>query len=253
MKRGVTEEFGHDRADERHPYYSSRGMFAFQDPNAPGLGQLLHYGRDGGRDPDRVVVRRHHARRRLVYAPRRLVNAAFDQGCWRRRPRGSFAPRSPELHRRSEPEIPRKRNRRSAAHPARAGRAASRRPSQNAAPDSSATTRQGIKNTISPAGNVGERARRRHGNDPYRRRIVLRQPADRRYRMVETMRMEGHKALVHTAAGVEPRPDAESSICLKDGVGLVNVVRDAKQEELLARARSALRLQFRARRLSSRI
>ena len=30
-----------------------------------------------------------------------------------------------------------------------------------AAPDSSATTRQGIKNTISPAGNVGERARRR--------------------------------------------------------------------------------------------
>ena len=31
-----------------------------------------------------------------------------------------------------------------------------------AAPDSSATTRQGIKNTISPAGNVGERARRRH-------------------------------------------------------------------------------------------
>jgi hypothetical protein len=30
-----------------------------------------------------------------------------------------------------------------------------------AAPDSSATTRQGIKNTISPAGNVGEGARRR--------------------------------------------------------------------------------------------
>ena len=30
-----------------------------------------------------------------------------------------------------------------------------------AAPESSATTRQGIKNTISPAGNVGERARRR--------------------------------------------------------------------------------------------
>jgi len=36
------------------------------------------------------------------------------------------------------------------------------RPKPNCtAPDSSATTRQGIKNTISPAGNVGERARRR--------------------------------------------------------------------------------------------
>ena len=35
-----------------------------------------------------------------------------------------------------------------------------------AAPDSSATTRQGIKNTISPAGNVGERARRRRRERP---------------------------------------------------------------------------------------
>ena len=35
--------------------------------------------------------------------------------------------------------------------------------SAGAAPESSATTRQGIKNTISPAGNVGERARRRLG------------------------------------------------------------------------------------------
>jgi hypothetical protein len=33
--------------------------------------------------------------------------------------------------------------------------------SRCAAPDSSATIRQGIKNTIAPAGNVGERARRR--------------------------------------------------------------------------------------------
>ncbi len=49
----------------------------FRTPNAPGLGQLLHYGRDGGRDPDRVVVRRHHARRRLVYAPRSGCHPCF--------------------------------------------------------------------------------------------------------------------------------------------------------------------------------
>ena len=41
----------------------------FRTPNAPRLGQLLHYGRDSGRDSDRVAVRRHHARRRLS-APR---------------------------------------------------------------------------------------------------------------------------------------------------------------------------------------
>ena len=50
--------------------------------------------------------------------------------------------------------------------------------------------------------------------------------------MVETMRMEGHKALVHTAA-VSNLGQMLNRICLKDGVGLVNVVRDGKQEELL--------------------
>jgi len=50
--------------------------------------------------------------------------------------------------------------------------------------------------------------------------------------MVETMRMEGHKALVHTAAASN-LGQMLNRICLKDGVGLVNVVRDAKQEELL--------------------
>jgi NADPH:quinone reductase len=50
--------------------------------------------------------------------------------------------------------------------------------------------------------------------------------------MVETMRLEGHKALVHTAAASN-LGQMLNRICLKDGVGLVNVVRDAKQEELL--------------------
>jgi NADPH:quinone reductase-like Zn-dependent oxidoreductase len=50
--------------------------------------------------------------------------------------------------------------------------------------------------------------------------------------MVETMCMEGHKALVHTAAASN-LGQMLNRICLKDGVGLVNVVRDAKQEELL--------------------
>ena len=50
--------------------------------------------------------------------------------------------------------------------------------------------------------------------------------------MVETMRMEGHKALVHTAAASN-LGQMLNRICLKDGVGLVNVVRDAKQAELI--------------------
>ena len=50
--------------------------------------------------------------------------------------------------------------------------------------------------------------------------------------MIETMRMEGHKALVHTAAASN-LGQMLNRICLKDGIGLVNVVRDAPQEELL--------------------
>lgn len=60
--------------------------------------------------------------------------------------------------------------------------------------------------------------------------------------MVETMRMEEHRALVHTAAASN-LDQMLNRICLKDGVGLVNVVRDAKQEELL-RGLGAPRLQF---------
>ena len=50
--------------------------------------------------------------------------------------------------------------------------------------------------------------------------------------MLETMRMEGHKALVHTAAASN-LGQMLVRICLKDSVGLINVVRDANQEELL--------------------
>jgi NADPH:quinone reductase-like Zn-dependent oxidoreductase len=50
--------------------------------------------------------------------------------------------------------------------------------------------------------------------------------------MVETMRREGHKALVHTAAASN-LGQMLNKICLKDGVGLVNIVRNAEQGDIL--------------------
>jgi NADPH:quinone reductase-like Zn-dependent oxidoreductase len=50
--------------------------------------------------------------------------------------------------------------------------------------------------------------------------------------MVETMRREGHTALVHTAAASN-LGQMLNKICLKDGVGLVNIVRSAEQASLL--------------------
>jgi len=50
--------------------------------------------------------------------------------------------------------------------------------------------------------------------------------------MVETMRMEGHTALVHTAAASN-LGQMLNRICLADGVDLVNVVRKPEQEEIL--------------------
>jgi NADPH:quinone reductase len=50
--------------------------------------------------------------------------------------------------------------------------------------------------------------------------------------MVETMRREGHKALVHTAAASNLGQMLQR-ICLKDGVELVNIVRKPEQEQLL--------------------
>lgn len=50
--------------------------------------------------------------------------------------------------------------------------------------------------------------------------------------MVETMRMENHTALVHTAAASN-LGQMLNRICIKDGVELVNIVRKAEQEEIL--------------------
>ncbi|OXE36521.1 MAG: NADH oxidase [Phenylobacterium zucineum] len=52
--------------------------------------------------------------------------------------------------------------------------------------------------------------------------------------MVETMRRENHKALVHTAAASN-LGQMLNKICLKDGVDLVNIVRNDAQADLLRR------------------
>ena len=53
--------------------------------------------------------------------------------------------------------------------------------------------------------------------------------------MVETMRREGHKALVHTAAASN-LGQMLNRICQKDGIGLVNIVRSQEQADLLRKA-----------------
>jgi NADPH:quinone reductase-like Zn-dependent oxidoreductase len=50
--------------------------------------------------------------------------------------------------------------------------------------------------------------------------------------MTETMRREGHKALVHTAAASN-LGQMLNKICLKDDIGLVNIVRSAEQAAIL--------------------
>src|SRR6266702_1296601 len=50
--------------------------------------------------------------------------------------------------------------------------------------------------------------------------------------MTETMRREGHKALVHTAAASN-LGQMLNKICIKDGIGLVNIVRSGEQAEIL--------------------
>jgi NADPH:quinone reductase-like Zn-dependent oxidoreductase len=50
--------------------------------------------------------------------------------------------------------------------------------------------------------------------------------------MTETMRREGHKALVHTAAASN-LGQMLNKICLKDGIGLVNIVRSQEQSDIL--------------------
>ncbi len=50
--------------------------------------------------------------------------------------------------------------------------------------------------------------------------------------MVETMRMEGHSALVHTAAASN-LGQMLNKLCIQDGVDLVNIVRKPEQDEIL--------------------
>ena len=50
--------------------------------------------------------------------------------------------------------------------------------------------------------------------------------------MTETMKRENHKALVHTAAASN-LGQMLNKICIKDGIGLVNIVRSAEQAKLL--------------------
>jgi len=50
--------------------------------------------------------------------------------------------------------------------------------------------------------------------------------------MTETMRREGHKALVHTAAASN-LGQMLNKICLKDGIGLVTIVRSKEQADIL--------------------
>ncbi|MEO1101796.1 MAG: zinc-binding dehydrogenase [Pseudomonadota bacterium] len=50
--------------------------------------------------------------------------------------------------------------------------------------------------------------------------------------MTETMRLEGHTALVHTAAASN-LGQMLNKICLKDGIDLVNIVRKPEQEAIL--------------------
>src|SRR5664279_3255379 len=102
------------------------------------------------------------------------VNTAFDPGCRRRRPRGSFAAASAVAPIARAPASAPTRNittkksgaagditivRPTAAAPTRRRVRVSLQVEMRRA-GFSATTRQGIKNTSAPAGNVGARARR---------------------------------------------------------------------------------------------
>src|SRR5947199_8676642 len=50
--------------------------------------------------------------------------------------------------------------------------------------------------------------------------------------MIETMRAEGHSALVHTAAASN-LGQMLNKICIKDGIPLVNIVRSKEQADIL--------------------
>ena len=98
------------------------------------------------------------------------VNAAFDQGCRRRRPGSSSGRIVGRSDRPSSIVAPNRNITKKKSATSSAAAAPPRRPEQVEMRRAgfSATTRQGIKNTSSPAGNVGERARRRPSQRGFR-------------------------------------------------------------------------------------
>ena len=150
------------------------------------------------------------------------VNAAFDQGCRRRRPGSSAAAASSVAPIARAPSSAPNRNitkveidappstspscgQQPLHHPGGPSR------SSCAAPESSATTRQGIKNTISPARNVGERARRRHRQRRRRPRAHRDDPVARqgisRKRNCRRRRRSAHAV---SAGAIPPRRSVET-------------------------------------------
>lgn len=51
--------------------------------------------------------------------------------------------------------------------------------------------------------------------------------------MVDVMRKEGHKAIVHTVAASKSGADADQAVSEKENISLVNIVRSQSQHELL--------------------
>ena len=138
----------------------------------------------------------------------RPVNAAFDPGCRRRRPRGSRGRIVGRSDRPSSIVAPNRNITKTEIGDGAAG-GPGRSSTKCAAPDSSATTRQGIKNTISPAGNVGERARRRHYPSVLRNLpIVVDDPVGRAPRRHHRRRPPGEANVIIIIG----RPDRPSSI-----------------------------------------
>ena len=90
-----------------------------------------------------------------------------------------------------------------------------------AAPDSSATTRQGIKNASSPAGNVGERARRRASQRGFRSGVLAsvdpvppQRPHRRSLRSPERQRRAPNRNITKTeSAPPATAPSAASTRC----------------------------------------
>ena len=113
--------------------------------------------------------------------------------------------------------------------------AAPARPARRPAP-----TARCMRSTVSHR--PSSRCRAAGGHDPGRGRLVLRESADGTG-MVETMRLEGHSALVHTAAASN-LGQMLVKLCLADGVPLVNIVRKPEPGRPAAQARRRARLQL---------